>query len=383
MKPIPSKLPHIGTTIFTTMSALAQDTGAVNLGQGFPDFDCDPRLLDALDRATRAGHNQYAPMAGVPALREAIAEKVESLYGRPYDVASEITVTAGATQAIQTALTAIVQPGDEVIVFEPVYDSYEPVVRMNGGTTIALPLTFPDYRPDWESLRTVLTPKTRAVMINTPHNPTATVWSREDLETLAAILAPTDALLISDEVYEHMVYDGARHVSAASIPSLAERAFVISSFGKTYHVTGWKIAYAVAPRDLMAEFRKAHQFVVFTVHTPSQVAIAEYMKQHSHDTLSDFYQAKRDFFLDAVKGSRLFWHASRGTYFVSASYAHLPEFASLSEIDFATMLTRVVGVAAIPISAFYRQPVDRGLARFCFAKREETLANAAHRLLKL
>ncbi len=383
MKAPLSKLPNVGTTIFTTMSALAQETGAVNLGQGFPDFVCDPQLLSLMNEAMQAGFNQYPPMTGIAALREQIAKKVFELYGWQYDAGSEITVTAGATQAIQTALTAIVHPGDEVIIFEPVYDSYEPVIRMNGGVPIFARLNFPDYRPDWNALRALITPKTRAIMINTPHNPTATIWSREDMDVLADLLRGTDILLISDEVYEHMVYDGAKHLSAASFPDLAERAFVVSSFGKTYHVTGWKIAYCLAPKQLMNEFRKAHQFVVFTVHTPSQHAIAEYMKLGTHHLLADFYQAKRDYFLARVKASRFQWQPSRGTYFVAASYAHLPEFADLSETDFAMMLTRKIGVACIPVSAFYHNGKDHRVVRFCFAKKEATLAAAAERLARL
>jgi methionine aminotransferase len=383
MKMPVSKLPHVGTTIFTTMSALAQETGAVNLGQGFPDFACDPRLLDLMQAAMRAGLNQYPPMAGIPALREEIARKVSELYGRQYDVASEITVTAGATQAIQTALTAIVHPRDEVIIFEPVYDSYEPVIRLNGGVPVYARLAFPDYRPDWNAVRTLITPRTRAIMINTPHNPTATVWPREDLQALADLLRGTDIMLISDEVYEHMVYDGRKHLSAASFTDLAERAYVVSSFGKTYHVTGWKIAYCLAPKALMAEFRKAHQFVVFTVHTPSQHAIAQYMRHETHNVLSGFYQAKRDFFLDHLRLSRLQWQPSAGTYFVSACYAGLPEFNHLSEVEFSERLARNVGVACIPVSAFYHDAVDRQVVRFCFAKQEQTLATAAERLVSL
>ena len=379
----PSKLPNVGTTIFTTMSALAQETGAVNLGQGFPDFACDPRLLDMMNDAMRAGLNQYPPMAGIAPLREEIARKVLELYGHQYDVASEITVTAGATQAIQTALTAIVQPGDEVIIFEPVYDSYEPVIRLNGGVPVFARLAFPTYRPDWNQVRALITPKTRAIMINTPHNPTATAWPREDMEALAALLRDTGIVVISDEVYEHMVYDGKKHLSVATFPELAARAFVISSFGKTYHVTGWKIAYCLAPKELTIEFRKAHQFVVFTVHTPSQHALANYMKLGTHHQLSNFYQAKRDFFLNAVRVSRLQWQRSRGTYFVSASYAHLPEFADLTEAQFAEMLTRKIGVACIPVSAFYHDAEDHCIVRFCFAKKEETLAMAAERLVAL
>ena len=378
-----SKLPNVGTTIFTTMSALAQESGAVNLGQGFPDFDCDPRLLDLMNEAMRAGFNQYPPMTGIAALREEIAKKVFDLYGRQYDVATEITVTAGATQAIQTALTAIVHPGDEVIIFEPVYDSYEPVIRLNGGVPMYGRLAFPDYRPDWNAVRALITPRTRAIMINTPHNPTATVWPREDMEALSDLLRGTDIVLISDEVYEHIVYDSAKHLSVASFPGLAERAFVISSFGKTYHVTGWKIAYCLAPKELTAEFRKAHQFVVFTVHTPSQHAIAKYMQLGTHHALADFYQAKRDFFLRHAKSSRFHWQPSRGTYFVSASYAHLPEFSEHPEAEFAMMLTRQIGVACIPVSAFYHDAEDHRVVRFCFAKKQETLALAAERLGKL
>ena len=383
MKALASKLPNVGTTIFTTMSALAQEVGAVNLGQGFPDFECDPRLIEMMTAAMRAGYNQYPPMAGILPLRERVVEKVATLYGCQYDAAHEITITAGATQAIQTALTAIVHPGDEVIIFEPVYDSYEPVIRLNGGVPVFATLKFPDYRPDWQQVRSLLTPRTRAIMINTPHNPTATCWPKEDLETLGVILCDTDIILISDEVYEHMVFDGAVHQSVARFPALAKRAFVISSFGKTYHVTGWKIAYCLAPRALMIEFRKAHQFIVFTVHTPSQHAIANYMPLGTHNELPHFYQAKRDFFLSRAKNSRFKWQPSHGTYFVSAQYAHLAEYADMSDVDFSQQLTRKFGVACIPVSAFYHDATDQQTVRFCFAKREETLAEAADRLMKV
>ena len=380
MKSPASKLPHVGTTIFTTMSALAQEVDAVNLGQGFPDFECDPRLIDMMNDAMHAGHNQYPPMAGILPLREMVAEKVATLYHRRYHAAHEITITAGATQAIQTALTAIVHAGDEVIIFEPVYDSYEPVIRLNGGVPVFATLKFPDYRPDWQQVRALITPRTRAIMINTPHNPTATCWPVEDMEALADLLQDTDIFLISDEVYEHMVFDGALHHSVARFPALAERAFVISSFGKTYHVTGWKIAYCLAPKELMAEFRKAHQFIVFTVHAPSQYAIASYMKLATHNELQHFYQAKRDFFLSQVKNSRFKWQPSHGTYFVSAGYAHLDEFAQMSDADFAQHLARKHGVACIPVSAFYHDATDHKIVRFCFAKREATLAAAASRI---
>ncbi|HEX9389936.1 MAG TPA: methionine aminotransferase [Usitatibacteraceae bacterium] len=378
-----SKLPAVGTTIFTTMSTLAQQVDAVNLGQGFPDFDCDPRLIDYMAEAMRMGFNQYPPMAGLPALREAVGDKVAALYGRQYDATSEITITAGATQAIQTALTALVHPGDEVIIFEPVYDSYEPVIRLNGGVPVYARLQYPTYRPDWGEVRALVTPRTRAIMINTPHNPTATTWAAADMHALAQLLRNTGIILISDEVYEHMVFDKAMHQSVASYPALAERAFVISSFGKTYHVTGWKVAYCLAPSELMAEFRKTHQFVVFTVHTPSQHAIARYMTLATHLQLSGFYQTKRDFFLDAVKNTRLRWLPSAGTYFASASYAHLPEYAAMGDADFAFFLARQHRVACIPLSAFYHDGADHQVVRFCFAKKESTLTLAAGRLQEI
>ena len=377
---ISSKLPQVGTTIFSVMSALAAEHGAVNLGQGFPDFNCDPRLLDLMNHAMRAGLNQYPPMAGVAPLREAIAAKVESLYGRQYDVSSEITVTAGATQAIQTALAAITHAGDEVIIFEPVYDSYEPAIRLNGGIPVYARLRYPDYKPDWDEVRALITPRTRAIMINTPHNPTATIWSEADMRALIAATRDSNVIVISDEVYEHIVFDGKQHESVARYPELAERAFVISSFGKTYHVTGWKIAYCLAPQELMQEFRKAHQFVVFTVHTPSQYAIAEYMKLATHLDLWVFYQAKRDYFLDRVKTSRFKWMPSAGSYFVSASYAHLNQHA---DVEYARRLVTDLGVASIPVSAFYHDGEDNKVLRFCFAKKEETLAKAAEILCKV
>jgi len=333
-----------------------------------------------MNQAMRAGLNQYPPMAGVAPLREAIAAKVESLYGRQYDISNEITVTAGATQAIQTALAAITHAGDEVIIFEPVYDSYEPAIRLNGGIPVYARLRYPDYKPDWDEVRALITPRTRAIMINTPHNPTATIWSQADMRGLIAATRDSNVIVISDEVYEHIVFDGKRHESVMRYPELAERAFVISSFGKTYHVTGWKIAYCLAPKELMQEFRKAHQFVVFTVHTPSQYAIAEYMKLETHLELCTFYQAKRDYFLDRVKTSRFKWMPSAGSYFVSASYAHLNQRA---DVEFARHLVTDLGVASIPVSAFYHDGEDNKVLRFCFAKKEETLEKAAEILCKV
>jgi methionine transaminase len=363
--PLVSRLPEVGTTIFTVMSALAAQHGAVNLGQGFPDFDCDPKLLDAVDAAMRAGHNQYPPMTGVAPLREAVAAKIEALYGARYDPGSEITVTAGATQAILTAILAVVHPGDEVIVLEPCYDSYVPNIELAGGKVI----------------RVALNPRTRALVINSPHNPSATIWRREDMQRLAALLEPTDTLLISDEVYEHMVYDGVPHTSASSLPSLAARTFVVSSFGKTFHVTGWKVGTVAAPAALSAEFRKVHQFNVFTVNTPMQHALAAYLADPTpYLGLSAFYQAKRDLFRAGLAATRLRLLPSEGSYFQCVDYAAVSD---LGEEAFCRWLTTEIGVAAIPLSAFYADGRDQQIARLCFAKRDDTLRLALDRLSAL
>ncbi len=380
-----SRLPHVGTTIFTVMSALAAEKGAVNLGQGFPDFDCDPRLVDAVTQAMRAGLNQYPPMTGVPVLREAIARKVQTLYGHTYDAGSEITVTAGATQAILTAILAVVHPGDEVIVLEPCYDSYVPNIELAGGVVVRVPLTPGTFRPDFEKIAAAMTPRTRAIIVNSPHNPSGTVWKRDDMLRLQELLAPTDVLLISDEVYEHMVYDGQPHESAARYPGLAARAFIVSSFGKTYHVTGWKVGYVAAPAPLMAEFRKVHQFNVFTVNTPMQHGLAAYMADPApYLELPAFYAAKRDLFRQGLARTRFKMLAGEGTYFQCVDYSELavPE-RSLSEADFCQWLTREVGVAAIPLSAFYGDGFDQHVVRFCFAKKDETLRLALDRLARL
>lgn len=378
---VTSRLPQVGTTIFTVMSALAQQHGAVNLGQGFPDFDCDPRLLDAVNDAMRSGLNQYPPMAGVAVLREAVAQKVEALYGRRYDPASEITITAGATQAIITAILAIVHPGDEVIVLDPCYDSYEPNIELAGGRAVHVPLKPGSFRPDFDLIAAALTPRTRAIVINTPHNPSATVWTREEMERLAALLRPTDVFVIADEVYEHMVYDGARHESVARHPELAQRAFIVSSFGKTYHVTGWKIGYVAAPAALTAEFRKVHQFNVFTVNTPMQYGLAAFMADASHHLgLSAFYQRKRDLFRDGLAATRFRLLTSQGTYFQCVDYSAISDEP---EEAFCRRLTTETGVAAIPLSAFYAGGFEQRIARFCFAKRDETLALALERLARL
>jgi methionine aminotransferase len=380
--PIVSRLPKVGTTIFTTMSALAQQHGAVNLGQGFPDFDADPRLFDAVSAAMRRGLNQYPPMAGVAPLREAIAAKIEALYGRRYDAGTEITVTAGATQAILTAILAVVHPGDEVIVLEPAYDSYAPNIELAGGTVVRVPLTAGTFRPDFALISAALGPRTRAILVNTPHNPSATVWSADDMRRLATLLAPTDAFVISDEVYEHMVYDGVPHESVARHADLAARAFIVSSFGKTYHVTGWKVGYVAAPAALTAEFRKVHQFNVFTVNTPMQHALAAYMADATpYLQLPAFYAAKRDRFRAGLASTRLKLLPSAGSYFQCVDYSAVRD--DLDETPMCEWLTREVGVAAIPLSAFYGSGFEQRIVRFCFAKKDETLDLALERLAKL
>ena len=375
---ITSRLPQVGTTIFTVMSSLAQETGAVNLGQGFPDFDCDPTLVDHVTAAMREGLNQYPPMAGVVPLRDAVAAKIETLYGRRYEAATEITITAGATQAILTAVLCCVHPGDEVIVLEPCFDSYAPNIELAGGRVVRVPLTPGSFRPDFSKIAAALSAKTRLVIINSPHNPGATVWTRDEMLQLADLLAPTQALLLSDEVYEHMVFDGAPHVSAASFPALAARAFVVSSFGKTYHVTGWKVGYVAAPAALSAEFRKVHQFNVFTVNTPVQHALARFMAEAApYIELPAFYQRKRDLFVEGLQRTRLRPLHTQGSYFQLVDYSAV---SSLPEAKFCQWLTREVGVAAIPLAAFYEGGFEQGLARLCFAKRDETLHQALQRL---
>ncbi|RJP65749.1 MAG: pyridoxal phosphate-dependent aminotransferase [Comamonadaceae bacterium] len=380
-----SRLPHVGTTIFSVMSALATEHGAVNLGQGFPDFDCDPALVDAVTQAMRAGHNQYPPMPGAPALRQAMAAKMQALYGLACDPNTEITVTAGATQAILTAILAVVQPGDEVIVLEPCYDSYVPNIELAGGVAVRVPLTPGSFRPDFERIAAAITPRTRALLINSPHNPSGTVWSAADMQRLQDLLAPTDVLLISDEVYEHMVFDGQAHQSAARFPGLAARAFIVSSFGKTYHVTGWKVGTVVAPAALMAEFRKVHQFNVFTVNTPMQHALAAYMANPApYLELAAFYQRKRDLFREGLAATRFRLLPGEGTYFqcVDISALAVPE-RDLPEGDFCQWLTKEIGVAAIPLSAFYGNGFDQRVVRFCFAKKDDTLREALKRLARL
>jgi methionine aminotransferase len=379
--PIATKFPTMGTTIFTVMSALAAEKRAVNLGQGFPDFECDPKLLDAVTEAMRKGFNQYPPMTGVPVLREAVASKIEALYGRKYDPAAEITITAGATQAIITAVLAIVKPGDEVIVLEPCYDSYVPNIELAGGKVVRVPLTRGSFRPDFASIAAAMSPRTRAIVINTPHNPSATVWTREEMLQLQDLLAPTDVFVISDEVYEHMVFDGQLHQSVARFPGLAARSLIVSSFGKTYHVTGWKIGYVAAPAALTAEFRKVHQFNVFTVNTPMQYGLASYMASpEPYLQLPAFYQRKRDLFREGLARTRLKLLPSEGTYFQCVDISGVSQ---LREDEFCKWLTSEIGVAAIPMSALTVDGDDQGVVRFCFAKKDETLRNALDRLAKL
>jgi len=379
--PIESRLPQVGTTIFTLMSALAQEHGAVNLGQGFPDFDCDPALLTQVTDAMREGLNQYPAMAGVPQLRQRVADKIAALYGHPYDPATEITITAGATQAILTAVLACVHPGDEVIVLEPCYDSYAPNIELAGGRVVRVPLVPGTFRPDFARIQASLSARTRLLIINSPHNPSATVWTRAEMQQLADLLAPTNVLLISDEVYEHMVFDGAPHISAASIPILAARTFVVSSFGKTYHVTGWKVGYVAAPEALSTEFRKVHQFNVFTVNTPVQHGLARYMADAApYLQLPAFYQRKRDLFRAGLARTRLRALPSQGSYFQLVDYSAVSE---LPETAFCEWLTREAGVAAIPLSVFYEGGYEQRLARLCFAKQDLTLNRALERLARL
>jgi methionine aminotransferase len=380
-----TKFPKIGTTIFTVMSALATEKNAVNLGQGFPDFDCDPKLVACVNDAMTHGFNQYPPMTGVPALREAVADKIESLYQHRYDPTSEITITAGATQAILSIILAVVRAGDEVIVLEPCYDSYIPNIDMAGGVAVRVPLTPGTFRPDFDKIAAAITSKTRAIIVNSPHNPSATVWTREEMLKLQELLAPTNIVLISDEVYEHMVYAPLQHLSASSFPGLTERAFIVSSFGKTFHVTGWKIGYVAAPAAYSAEFRKVHQFNVFTVNTPVQHGLAAFLKDpQPYLQLPAFYAAKRDLFRQGLAQTKFELLPSEGSYFqcVRIDKLGVPE-KDLSEADFCKWLTSEIGVAAIPLSAFYADGFDQRVVRFCFAKKDETLKLALGRLARL
>jgi methionine aminotransferase len=377
-----TKLPKVGTTIFTEMSRLATALGAINLSQGFPDFDAPAALRERVAHYINSGANQYAPMTGVPLLREAIAHKCERLYGRRPCADTQVTVTSGATEALFAAISAVVRRDDEVILFDPCYDSYEPAIELNGGRAIHLPLNEQDFSIDWNRLADSINPRTRLIVINTPHNPTGSVLSAEDLDRLAALVRDTDILLIGDEVYEHIVFDGAAHQSLLCHEELALRSFVISSFGKTCHATGWKVGYCIAPGPLSAEFRKVHQYLTFSTMTPAQLGLADFLQDapEHYLELPAFYQAKRDLFSELMAPSRFRLNAAAGTYFQLADYSAISD---LPDTEFAKWLTREAGVATIPVSVFCQQPLQRKLVRFCFAKGEDTLREAATRLCNL
>ncbi|OOW04797.1 aminotransferase [Pseudomonas sp. MF6396] len=378
---ISSKLPNVGTTIFTTMSQLAVQTGALNLSQGFPDFNGPQALLDAVGRHISAGHNQYSPMTGLPALRQQVAAKVARQYGVTVDADHEVTITPGATAAIFCAIHAVIRPGDEVIVFDPCYDSYEPAVELAGGRCVHVQLGADSFAIDWQKLSDALSPRTRMIVINSPHNPSGALITRAELDQLAALIADRDIYVLSDEVYEHLVYDGARHASVLAHEALYARAFVVSSFGKTYHVTGWKTGYVIAPPALSAELRKVHQYVNFCGVTPLQWALADFMAEHPEhvEELPAFYQAKRDLFCGLLQGSRFQFKPVAGTYFQLVDYSAIRP--DLDDVQMSVWLTREHGVATIPVSVFYQQPLpEQRLVRLCFAKREETLRQAAEKL---
>ncbi|MFZ9240282.1 MAG: methionine aminotransferase [Chitinophagaceae bacterium] len=381
MIPIQSKLPNTGTSIFTVMSALATEHHAINIGQGFPDFEMDQELAELAAQKIVQGYNQYVPMAGYMPLRESIAEKIFNLYGNNVSAADEITVTPGGSYAIYTAFTTILQPGDEVIVLEPAYDCYIPNIVANGGIPIRVPLKFPDYSIDWEKVKDAINQKTKAIIINSPHNPTGTILSDDDMRMLQQLLSNTNIFLISDEVYEHLVFDGKQHNSVLKYSELYNRSFVCFSFGKVYNCTGWKLGYCVAPKAYTAEFRRLHQFDAFCCFTPTQVALAAHLnKQERYLSLAPFMQQKRDFFLEKMKSSRFTLLPSSGSYFVCGTYENISDMSSM---EMAMHLTKSIGVATIPVSAFYQNGEDDQVLRFCFAKKEETLSTAAERLSAL
>ncbi|HTK21735.1 MAG TPA: methionine aminotransferase [Mucilaginibacter sp.] len=381
MIPVVSKLPQVGTTIFTVMSALANELGAVNLSQGFPDYETSPELIELVNQAMKNGYNQYAPMAGVMSLREEISKKTEKLYGAYYNPDTEITITAGGTQAIYTAITTVIHPNDEVIIFEPAFDCYAPAIKVAGGIVKSLELEPPDYKINWDMVKRLINNRTRMIILNSPHNPTATILQQQDIEKLSAIVKNQDILILSDEVYEHLIYDGQSHLSMARYPELRQRSFIVASFGKPFHATGWKVGYCMAPAHLMNEFRKVHQFLVFCVNAPMQVGIAEYLKNEEHYLgLKGFFQQKRDYFRDALKGSRFELLPCAGSYFQSVRYGRISDE---KDAELAIRLTKEIGVASIPVSAFYNMGTDHHVLRFCFAKRQETLDKAVDRLIKV
>jgi len=378
---IHSKLPKVGTTIFTVMSKMAAEHNAINLSQGFPDFMCSEALIKLVNEAMLKGHNQYAPMPGLLTLRTILAKKTEEQYGTKYDPETEITITAGATQAIYTAVAAIVREDDEVIVFEPAYDCYQPAIEVAGGKTVYLRLKAPDYSIDWDEVKKMFNHRTRMIILNTPNNPTGSVWTADDMRKLEKIVKGSDTVIVSDEVYEHIIFDGQQHQSVSRFPILAERSLIVSSFGKTFHTTGWKVGYCVAPQNLMTEFRKVHQFLVFSVNTPIQYALAEYLQEkETYLQLGSFYQKKRDYFNGLLKNSRFKFSPASGTYFQLLDYSAI---TNERDTDYAVRLIKEAGVASIPISVFYHKPVDNKILRFCFAKKEETLEKAAELLCKI
>lgn len=371
---IPSKLPLVGTTIFTVMSKLANENNAINLSQGFPDFDCDRVLLDLVHHHMLKGHNQYAPMQGLPVLREVIAAKFASLYGVHYDADKEITVTAGGTQALYSTISALIHEGDEAIIFTPAYDSYEPAIQLHKGIVHQIPLEGDDFHINWEKVRATITSKTKLIVVNTPHNPTGSILTANDLDSLAQAVKGTNIVVLSDEVYEHIVFDGEKHFSLCTHPELAQRTVIVASFGKVFHITGWKMGYMVGPENLMHEIRKAHQYQVFCVNTPVQHALAEYMKlPENYLGLNDFYQEKRDYFLNGIRSSRFTFKPSKGTYFQLLDYSAI---SNENDVDFAKRLTIEHKLASIPISVFYAVPPKQQYLRFCFAKKKETLDKA-------
>jgi methionine aminotransferase len=378
---IHSKLPSVGTTIFTIMSGLATKHNAINLGQGFPDYPMSEELMALVNRAMKNGYNQYVPMQGYMPLREAIAEKAEYLYGTKISPDTQITITPGGTYAIYTALTTVLLPGDEVIIFEPAYDSYIPNIEINGAVPVPVELKFPEYKIDWDEVRKKISPRTRMIMLNTPHNPTGAVLHEEDMRQLQSIVKDTNIFILSDEVYEHLIFDSIAHQSILRFPGLLQRSFVCFSFGKTYHCTGWKLGYCISSPELMAEFRKVHQFNCFCCHTPSQVALAEYLKnREAYLSLSGFMQQKRDYFISLMQHTRFTMLESRGSYFICARYDRISDE---SDKDFSVRITKEFGVATIPLSSFYKSGIDHRVVRFCFSKKNETLEAAAERLMKV
>lgn len=379
-----SKLADVQTTIFTVMSALAQQHGAINLSQGFPDFDGPPELLQRVQHYLTNGYNQYPPMAGVVPLRAAIADKVADLYGLRCSAEDDITITAGATEALFCAIAAVVHAGDEVILFDPCYDSYDPVIRLQGGVPVHVPLRAPDYGVDWNQVADAVSDKTRLIIVNTPHNPTGSVWDAADIAALRQLVADKNIYLLGDEVYEHIIFDGRKHESLCRYPDLYQRSFVVSSFGKTYHVTGWKVGYCVAPPKLTTEFRRIHQFVTFTVNTPVQYGLADFLTAHPdhHEQLGRFYQRKRDYFCELLAPSKFEIQPSAGTYFQLLDYAQL---SAETDVELARKWTQELGIASIPVSVFYQQPEQgqQSVLRFCFAKDNATLAQAAEILCSL